>query len=276
MTQTQAQYNTAIDNETTINILALLDRPIAFHRIFVKLTGSVKGALLLSQAIYWQQRTTLPDEWFYKTAEAWQSETGLTRHELDQARKDCLEFLETDLRGVPATTHWRVRENNLYKALLQFAGKRQTSLPESGKQDRRKAANIKRNHRLPQRLLNNGARAPKANTIPELVLIRELTGYYPARGSFGSVTEAIQKMERRLRRAVTVQDLQSWFERWCNMGNKPTNLAWLIDHAAPGVPFGKPATRYGNKSNGKNQTSEQPLTQDELEAARADFANQNR
>ena len=33
-------------------LLQLLDRPIAFHRCFVTLTGSVTAALMLSQALY--------------------------------------------------------------------------------------------------------------------------------------------------------------------------------------------------------------------------------
>ena len=41
-----------------MNILDLLDRPIAYHRIFARLTGSVHAALMLSQAVYWQNRAT--------------------------------------------------------------------------------------------------------------------------------------------------------------------------------------------------------------------------
>ena len=39
-----------------MNSLNLLNRPIAFHRCLVILTGSILAALLLSQALYWQRR----------------------------------------------------------------------------------------------------------------------------------------------------------------------------------------------------------------------------
>lgn len=126
-----------------MSILDILDRPIAYHRVFVTLTGSVKGAVLLSQAVYWQKRAKQADGWWYKTAEEWQEETGLTRHEQDKARKDCEKYLKSDLRGVPATNYWKVDEDALSADLL--AGKQQASLPENGKQDFRFSENIKRN-----------------------------------------------------------------------------------------------------------------------------------
>lgn len=128
-----------------MNILDLLDRPIAYHRVFVTLTKSVKAAVLLSQAIYWQKRASQTDGWWYKTAEEWQEETGLTKHEQDTARRDCEPYLTSDLRGVPATLYWKIDEEKLTKALIQFSGKRKTRISESAKQVTRKAQNIKRN-----------------------------------------------------------------------------------------------------------------------------------
>ena len=61
-----------------VNALNLLDRPIAYHRVFVTLTGSVKAAVLLSQAVYWQKRAKQTDGWWYKTAEDWEDETVLS------------------------------------------------------------------------------------------------------------------------------------------------------------------------------------------------------
>jgi hypothetical protein len=44
----------------TRHLIDLLDRPIAFHRIFVELTGSVLAAVMLSQAFYWSRPRFLP------------------------------------------------------------------------------------------------------------------------------------------------------------------------------------------------------------------------
>ena len=135
------------------NITDLLDRPIAYHRIFVALTGSVKAAILLSQAIYWQKRSRHKDGWWYKTVEEWGDETGLSRRELDTARRDCEKYLKTDLRDSPARLYLKVDEETLSNDLVQFGGKRQTeiggnvqsSLAENAKPDWRKTPNINRN-----------------------------------------------------------------------------------------------------------------------------------
>jgi hypothetical protein len=101
-----------------------LDRPIAFHRVFVKLTGSVTAALMLSQAVYWSKRANSSNEgWFYKTRDQWEEETGLTRYEQESARKALrkLSFWNEELRGVPAQMHYRVDITALSNELLLVA-----------------------------------------------------------------------------------------------------------------------------------------------------------
>lgn len=86
----------------------LFDRPIAFHRCFVELTGSVAGALFLSQAAYWQQRCKSPDGYWWKTREEWEEETGMRRCELESARKAASKFVHFIRRGIPAKTYYKV------------------------------------------------------------------------------------------------------------------------------------------------------------------------
>ena len=46
---------------------------------FVKLLhGDHKAAILLSQILFWSDRTQDPDGWFYKSYAMWQAETGLS------------------------------------------------------------------------------------------------------------------------------------------------------------------------------------------------------
>jgi len=91
-------------------ISALLDRPIAFHRPFVQITGSINSALMLSQALYWSHRTPDKNGWFYKTRDEWEEETALTRTEQENARRLLREtgFWKEELRGVPAKMHYRI------------------------------------------------------------------------------------------------------------------------------------------------------------------------
>lgn len=128
---------------------SILGRTIAFHPIFVDLTGSVAAALLLSQAVYWQQHTSRQDGWWWKTAAEWQQETGLSRHEQGAARRLLRRhpWWAEDRRGVPAKTWFSLDLDLLLEALSQislekpqFAGKRQSRLPDSSNQDARKTA----------------------------------------------------------------------------------------------------------------------------------------
>jgi hypothetical protein len=95
-------------------------RPIAFMRIFTKITDGktkvgVTGALMLSQAVYWSTRTKDNDGWFWKTADEWEEETGLTRREQETARKRLtkLGILEEKKMGVPCRMYFRIRESSL-------------------------------------------------------------------------------------------------------------------------------------------------------------------
>lgn len=118
----------------------LLDRPIAFHRCFVTLTGSITGGLFLSQCLYWSKRTKSDDGWFYKTTEEWKEETGMSRHELDGAREKlrALGLISEERRGVPAKLFYKLDCQKLEILLAEMS---QSSLPESGKLKGRKAAN---------------------------------------------------------------------------------------------------------------------------------------
>jgi len=107
---------------------SLLDRPIAFHRSFVPFAG-VTGALFLSQAIYWQQRTTSEDGFFYKTASDWERETGLTQHEQATARARLRDIgiLHETKRGIPCKCYFRINEEYLMQVVENV------SLSESAK-----------------------------------------------------------------------------------------------------------------------------------------------
>ena len=102
-------------------------------------TGSVTAAIMLSQAMYWSDKTEKDDGWFYKTMAEWQSETKLTRHEQEGARKKLIAtgFWHEELRDVPAKLYFMVDEAALGKAIKalppanKFAGKRQPGNPKS-------------------------------------------------------------------------------------------------------------------------------------------------
>ena len=118
----------------------LLDRPIAFQRAFVNLGVGITGALMLSQAIYWSNRTDNTEGWFYKTMEEWEAETGMTRSEQESARKRLVKIgvLQEMKKGVPCRLYYRVNIDAIHANLS--AGLPQSSLQESRKQGCRKPA----------------------------------------------------------------------------------------------------------------------------------------
>ena len=126
----------------------LPDRPIAFNRDFVSIGCGIKGALMLSQAVYWAKRTTSKDMSFYKTQAEWEEETGLTRHEQAGAQKTLQElgFIKVEKKGMPAKNYYFVQEEAIFEALLEIGSqsseKRTTSHPKSGSQVDRKADDI--------------------------------------------------------------------------------------------------------------------------------------
>lgn len=102
-----------------MNILPLLDRPIAFQRSFIRLDIGVTAALFLSQMIYWTNRSD-DDGWVYKTQEEWEEETGLSRYEQEGARKKLrsIGVLQEKKKGVPARLFYKVDNDVLFQALV--------------------------------------------------------------------------------------------------------------------------------------------------------------
>jgi hypothetical protein len=120
----------------------VLTRPIAFHKVFADIAGSITAGLMLSQAYYWTPRTRDPDGWFYKTQREWEDETGLTRCEQETARRRLRDkgLVEERLKGIPARLYFRVNKKEIVAAIdlleSQFAESRQTSMSEPAEQER--------------------------------------------------------------------------------------------------------------------------------------------
>ena len=93
-------------------LLEVFAEPIMFHRCYVALTGSVTAALVLSYASYATEQIADENDgegWFMKTVAQWQRDTGLTRTELETAR-----------RKLKAQGLWEERRHGPPPAPLQF------------------------------------------------------------------------------------------------------------------------------------------------------------
>lgn len=119
-------------------LIDLLDRPIAYHRVYVTITKSVKAAVFLSQCVYWSTRPEKENKkhnWFYKTAEDWEDETGLSRKEQAGCRKilKALNILDEKLIGIPATLHYKLNIDELEKLLSKQCTSQEARFPQTSK-----------------------------------------------------------------------------------------------------------------------------------------------
>ncbi len=131
---------------TDLELLAhVLEKPIAFHRVFFDITGDIKSALFLSQLFYWSKKISYG--WLYKSAEEWEEETRLTRREQDRIKKQLIDLnlVETKLKGIPATLYFKFNFSQFItlakQYYQQFEQNVETSFDKTSKLDDIKACN---------------------------------------------------------------------------------------------------------------------------------------
>jgi hypothetical protein len=105
---------------------------LTIPRIYISITGDINSALLLSQAVYWSDKTGNPEGWFYKSYPDWQEEIGLTQYQVKRAAVALqkLGVMETDLRKVnrAPTVHYLVLFDPLYDLIMKKLDNQETSL----------------------------------------------------------------------------------------------------------------------------------------------------
>ena len=97
-------------------------RVVAYRPYFAHAFGGACNALLLSQLWFWTNTPTVRgrgDGWFWKSQKDITAETGLTRTETRTARRNLCEIgvLEEQVRGCPATVHFRICKSLLFERL---------------------------------------------------------------------------------------------------------------------------------------------------------------
>lgn len=105
---------------TTELLMQMFDAPVSFHRCLIPLAGGVTAALMLSHAIgTTQELDPAQDGWFLKSREEWKAQTGLSRWELETARRTLRDagFLQERRAGLPARLYYRVCADQLWQAL---------------------------------------------------------------------------------------------------------------------------------------------------------------
>lgn len=108
-----------------INVVKeLLKRPVAYHPIFAKITGSVPAAVMLSQGIYWQGKADEKGEqWFQVTGTNWFEQTGLSTDAQLNARKilRSIGVWHEVKKGVPAQLYFRIDTDALVSVITGYS-----------------------------------------------------------------------------------------------------------------------------------------------------------
>ncbi len=116
-------------------LLEIFDQPIMFRRAFVDLTGTVTAALLLTYACAASQDPDVDDDlWVTRSMEQWMDNTGMSRTELESARRRLreLDLLEERRAGPPpATMQYRVSAARLSHLLRGHADKKYVTVDEA-------------------------------------------------------------------------------------------------------------------------------------------------
>ena len=87
-------------------IKALHNRKISYHPMYKDLTGSLQGAIVLSQIMYWFKQK----DKFYKTDAEMMRETRISKHEMNTAKTTIkkLDFIKITKEGIPAKTFYEI------------------------------------------------------------------------------------------------------------------------------------------------------------------------
>ena len=123
-----------IDTEATRLIDNLLARPIAVHRIFIDITGSVKGGIMLSQAYSWSLEASAPGGWFPAKKKEWREDIRLSWTEQIAVRRKLRNLCDSEGNRVWEEkqvigrwpTHFRLNHEALYRVMAEYVQKEES------------------------------------------------------------------------------------------------------------------------------------------------------
>jgi hypothetical protein len=118
------------------NVLARMSgqsRQLTIPRLYIDLTGDLNAALLLSQCVFWSDKSKRRDGWFYKSHGEWLDEICLSPYQVRRATKKIAPWVDVKLKkanGAP-TRHYRVRMEALEAAIIAMIDSEETSQSDS-------------------------------------------------------------------------------------------------------------------------------------------------
>ena len=207
---------------------------LTIPRIYIDIFKSHRTALLISQCVYWSDKTKDPEGWFYKTFAEWQAELGMNQHAIETSRDALIDFgvLDFTLMRQNGThkNHWRVNFERLYALLSE-----QLDLAETAKPDL--AENYKPSlstKTTPKTTLSRSRAKDPRTDSPQITAYRDVTHRRPNITIYDFVIEKIGHL--------SADDIRPLFVEWAARGYNPNSAKWLewIETGIP-VQIGKRA-----------------------------------
>lgn len=197
------------------DLLAFFDRPIAFHRPLVDVCGSVSGALLLSQAIYWQRivdKRGEPEGWFYKTGKEWLEETGMHREEFQTARRKLVEsgVLKYEVRGMPARCFYQVQVEVLSLRLSRKLDCGNPTYKNAGTPP----TSVRESRKLSVTTESNAKTTTDSACAAEPHAFTKAWEIYPKREGGNPRKTALKAWSARIRAGTSAEEMQAGLERY--------------------------------------------------------------
>jgi len=103
-------------------VLQDIGRPVAYYPKLAQAFGGVKEAIFLCQMLYWYGKQKDKDGWIYKTQEEIKEETGLSRYEQENARKNLrrLGILQEKFKGIPRRLYFKINLDKVNELWIEF------------------------------------------------------------------------------------------------------------------------------------------------------------
>jgi len=175
----------------------------------VGLKAVVLLADLISKENYFIENQTIKDGWFFNTSKNIERDTTLTNYQQKKAIKklEKIGFIQTELKGMPATLHFKILENKISTYL-------KTSFKETSKQDLKKLKTNKNKEIIITNKNNN--KKPSVQEIKDYCLERnngidaeqffdfyESKNWYVGKNKMKNWQAAVRTWEKRKQKTTT-------------------------------------------------------------------------
>jgi hypothetical protein len=226
-----------------IKSLAGQSNVLTIPRVFIAITGEINAALLLSQCIYWSDKSNNEFGYFYKSYREWQEEIGLTQYQVSRAAAKLagmkvLKVIRRKAHGAP-TLHYKIDFEMLTNLIMKKLDNQETSqsdYEETQQSDYQETSQslTETTHKTTQKSTEGAAKPPTPRTdprskLPAIQCVKGITNKYPPKELYDPVIAALGETPDG---ELLLKCRQEWVAR----GYNPSSWVWLLEWYPQGIP----------------------------------------